>query len=68
MPNTQLVKEETELAARYKNQSVAEQNSVDVGWRLLMEDRFQALRNAIYSNEDEMIHFRKVRLTQDLLS
>lgn len=64
VPNTQLVKEETDLAARYKNQSVAEQNSVDVGWTLLMQSRFQALRNAIYSNEEEMIHFRQVRVVE----
>jgi hypothetical protein len=60
VPNAQLVKEETALAARYKNQSVAEQNSVDVGWNLLMEPRFQGLRNAIYGSEAEMIHFRKL--------
>ena len=61
VPNTQLVKEETALAAKYKNQSVAEQNSVDVGWNLLMEPRFKELRNAIYSTQEEMIHFRHVR-------
>ncbi|CAB9522680.1 cAMP-specific 3',5'-cyclic phosphodiesterase, isoform [Seminavis robusta] len=60
VPNAQLVKEESKLASRYKNQSVAEQNSVDVGWNLLMEPRFQELRNAIYSNEAEMVHFRKL--------
>ena len=60
VPNAQLVKEATPLAFRYKNQSVAEQNSVDVGWNLLMEPRFQDLRNAIYSSEAEMIHFRKL--------
>jgi 3'5'-cyclic nucleotide phosphodiesterase len=60
VPNAQLVIEETPLALRYKNQSVAEQNSVDVGWNLLMEPRFQDLRNAIYNSEAEMIHFRKL--------
>ena len=62
VPNTQLVQEETPLAAKYNNQSVAEQNSVDVSWNILMEPRFQELRSAIYSNEEEMIHFRHVSL------
>ncbi|CAB9511970.1 Receptor-type guanylate cyclase gcy [Seminavis robusta] len=60
VPNTQLVKEGTELAARYQNQSVAEQNSVDVAWNLLMEPRFSDLRAAIYGDEEEMTHFRKL--------
>ena len=64
VPNTQLVKEETALAAKYKNQSVAEQNSVDVSWNLLMEPRFQELRNAIYGNEEEMMHFRRVSIPE----
>ena len=61
VPNAQLVKEESTLAAKYKNQSVAEQNSVDVGWNLLMEPRFKELRSAIYTTKEEMVHFRHVR-------
>lgn len=60
VPNAQLVKEETELAARYNNQSVAEQNSVDVAWGLLMKPDFKELRAAIYCDEAEMVHFRKL--------
>lgn len=62
VPNTQLVQEESTLAAKYNNQSVAEQNSVDVSWNILMQPRFKELRSAIYCNEEEMIHFRHVRL------
>ena len=60
VPNAQLVKEETDLAVKYQNQSVAEQNSVDVAWSLLMDPRFKDLRAAIYCDEEEMVHFRKL--------
>ena len=60
MPNAQLVKEEHAIAARYNNISVAEQNSVDVAWDILMQPRYQALRSAIYSSEAEMIRFRQL--------
>ena len=60
VPNAQLVKEGTELAARYKNQSVAEQNSVDVAWSMLMQPQYKELRATIYCDEEEMVHFRKL--------
>jgi hypothetical protein len=61
VPNTQLVKEKTSLAQHYKGRSVAEQNSVDLTWRLLHEgNRFANLRAAIYSNEEEKCRFRQL--------
>lgn len=47
VPNSQVVKEGTEFAKKYGNRSVAEQRSVDVGWSLLMQDKYTDLRNAI---------------------
>ena len=43
VPNTQLVKENSPVAALYSNKSVAEQNSVDIGkfGRLLISKRNQ---------------------------
>jgi hypothetical protein len=38
---------------------VAEQNSVDVAWALLMDDSFSAIR-VIYSNDDELKRFRQL--------
>ncbi|CAB9508033.1 Receptor-type guanylate cyclase gcy [Seminavis robusta] len=58
--NAQLVKEETELAIRYKGKSVAEQNSVDRSWNLLMEPRFKKLRDAICGTEAEFARFRQL--------
>lgn len=40
--NGQLVKEGAHIATVYKNKSVAEQNSIDLGWELLMEVRLIA--------------------------
>eukprot|EP00980_Cylindrotheca_fusiformis_P017442 scaffold5439_cov132-Cylindrotheca_fusiformis.AAC.1 len=60
VPNTQLIKEAKELAQKYNNKSIAEQNSIDLAWGLLMEDRFQVLRQAIYSTEAELRRFRQL--------
>jgi class 3 adenylate cyclase len=58
--NYQLVKEESPLAGLYKNQSVAEQNSVEIAWWLLMTPNFSALRDAIYSNAVEKRRLRQL--------
>jgi len=60
VPNTQLVKEGASIAAVYKNKSIAEQNSVDLAWELLMQDQFQDLRAAIYSTKEEFKRFRQL--------
>ena len=60
VPNTQLVKENQAIAKAYKNKSVAEQNSVDVTWELLMDDNYSNLRKAIWSTPCEMAHFRQI--------
>eukprot|EP00977_Amphora_coffeiformis_P020550 scaffold8371_cov199-Amphora_coffeaeformis.AAC.3 len=60
VPNAQLVKEGSRLAVHYNNQSVAEQNSVDLAWNLLIDSAFENLRNAIYRSPDEMKRFRQL--------
>jgi class 3 adenylate cyclase len=60
VPNDQLVNENTEIASFYQNKSVAEQNSVDLVWELLMEEEFSELRRAIYSGEEEKKRFRQL--------
>jgi hypothetical protein len=44
--------ESTTLAKVYKNKIVAEQNSVDLCWDLVVDSNFDMLRAAIYSTED----------------
>ena len=60
LPNVQLVKEEQEIAIKYHNKSVAEQNSVDIAWNLLMEPQYQGLRQCIFGNDAERNRFRQL--------
>ena len=60
VPNMQLIKEHSSLAQFYNNQSIAEQNSVDLCWDLLQDDRFQDLRNTIYTTDAELKRFRQL--------
>jgi len=60
VPNVQLVKEDAVIASLYQGKSVAEQNSLDLAWKLLMEDRFTHFRGAIFTTDSEMRHFRQL--------
>jgi hypothetical protein len=60
VPNTQLIKENATFAAIYKGKSVAEQNSVDIAWTLLMDERYENLRRTIYDSEAEFKRFRQL--------
>jgi hypothetical protein len=58
VPNNQLIKEMDHRAKKYHEKSVAEQNSVDLAWSLLMTDEFKELRRTIYKTEREFRRFR----------
>jgi len=60
VPNAQLVKEQVHIAEVYKNKSVAEQNSVDVAWELLMDPGYQELCDAIFPSKLEKMRFRQL--------
>jgi len=60
IPNFILAKENPDMAAQYKGKAIAEQNSVDIGWELLMEPEFQQLRECIYTTKDELVRFRQL--------
>jgi class 3 adenylate cyclase len=60
VPNSQLIKENSTLAKIYKDKSVAEQNSVDLCWDLLMDSNFDDLRATIYRTADERKRFRQL--------
>lgn len=60
VPNTQLVSEETPEAAKYKGKSVAEQNSIDKCWELLMETKYDVLRRHIYTTSRGLARFRSL--------
>jgi 3'5'-cyclic nucleotide phosphodiesterase len=58
--NIQLIKEEKPLAELYHNKSVAEQNSLDIAWSLLLSSQFKELRGFIFTTQDEVHRFRQV--------
>jgi hypothetical protein len=60
VPNFLLVEENAGLATTYKNKSVAEQNSVDLAWKTLMEPSFADLRNCIYDDTADLKRFRQL--------
>ncbi|CAB9513615.1 Receptor-type guanylate cyclase gcy [Seminavis robusta] len=59
-PNVSLVNEQTELAVKYENRSVAEQNSFDLCWNMLMDDKYKDLRSCIYATDEEGKRFRQL--------
>lgn len=58
--NFQLIQEGATIAKLYKNKSVAEQNSVDLAWDLLMDPNYKELQKAIYANDSELKRFRQL--------
>jgi hypothetical protein len=60
VPNAQLVKEKSFIANIYKNRSVAEQNSVDLAWGLLMEPAYKEFRNCLCTTKVERERFRQL--------
>jgi hypothetical protein len=58
--NTQLMAEEGHMASLYKNKSVAEQNSLDIAWNVLMSAQFDDLRACIFATESELRRFRQL--------
>lgn len=63
VPNAQLVKERAHVAGAYKNKSVAEQNSIELAWNLLMEPCYKELRESIFKLRSELINFRSLVVT-----
>jgi hypothetical protein len=66
--NAQLIKEAPELSSTYRNKSIAEQNSLDVAWDILMRHKYQELRNVMFASTAEYEHFRKVAVNVVLAS
>jgi hypothetical protein len=60
VPNSRLSQEQDRLAQIYRGKSIAEQNSVDIAWGLLMDERFDALRMVIYSTVEDLKRFRQM--------
>jgi hypothetical protein len=59
VPNSTLIKENVPIATKYNGRCVAERNSLDKAWELLMEDRFREFRLALCPTKSEVLRFRK---------
>jgi 3'5'-cyclic nucleotide phosphodiesterase len=66
VPNAQLVTENIALAQRYNGKSVAEQNSIDLAWNLLMKDEYKELLLAICHTKAEFVRFRQLLINSVL--
>jgi class 3 adenylate cyclase len=60
LTNKELVDMKAPVAEVYRLKCVAEQNSVDLAWQMLMEDKYSALRACIFSNDREESRFREL--------
>lgn len=60
LPNTILIEQQRPVAAKYQNKCVAEQNSIDVAWGILMLPKFAQLRDAIFATPQEQQRFRQL--------
>ncbi|KAL7566017.1 hypothetical protein ACA910_011036 [Epithemia clementina (nom. ined.)] len=58
--NAQLAKEDKQMAMIFKNQSVAEQNSLDIAWKLFASDQFDKLRIFLCPTQEELRRFRQI--------
>ena len=58
--NQQFAMEHPLLAEHYHSKSVAEQNSLDVAWDVLMDSHFRELREFIFETNEELSRFRQV--------
>ncbi|KAL3911410.1 MAG: hypothetical protein SGILL_007294, partial [Bacillariaceae sp.] len=66
VPNAQLIKEGSHVASAYKKKSVAEQNSLEISWSLLMEPCYRNLRDCLFVDPAELKHFRSLVVTATL--
>jgi class 3 adenylate cyclase len=60
LTNKELVDMQAPVALAYRQQSVAEQNSVAVAWAALMQDEYADLRSCIYTSDGERARFREL--------
>lgn len=63
IPNSSLQAENPSLASMYKDRSIAEQHSFSVAWDLLLTERFDDLRQSIFSKQAEQARFRQLVIT-----
>jgi 3'5'-cyclic nucleotide phosphodiesterase/Adenylate and Guanylate cyclase catalytic domain len=58
LTNEELVRDNAAIVSLYGEQSAAEQNSLDIAWKVLTEGPYEALRDCICATSKEMQRFR----------
>ena len=58
--NAQLIKENNPLCSVYRNRSVAEQNSLELSWELLMSEDYCSLRELLFPTQKDLSRFRQL--------
>ena len=66
--NAQLAKEQPEMGAHYRNKSVAEQNSLDLAWEVLMSPQFSTLRSCLFGTQSELMRFQQALVVNLVLA
>ena len=60
VPNGQRSTEQPDLANKYQNKSIAEQNSIDTAWNIFMSPSFKNLRRSLFESREERDRFRQL--------
>jgi len=60
VPNSQLVKEDAQISRMYEGKSIAEQDSINVSWQILIGAQYVDLRKAICKTRQEETRFRQL--------
>ena len=64
--NFVLMQEEPERAAAYKHTAMAEQRSIDLAWTELSSPRYDALRQCMFNDTNDVRHFRQLLINLGL--
>ena len=54
------MKEGVPIAHKYNGRSVAEQNSLDLSWNLLMSEPYELLRAYLFPRQNDLVRFRQL--------
>jgi hypothetical protein len=60
VPNGRLAEERSGLADKYRNKSIAEQNSINTAWDILMADCFKNLQHCMFESTEERHRLRQL--------
>jgi 3'5'-cyclic nucleotide phosphodiesterase len=60
LSNKELSDMDAPVAVAYDKKCVAEQNSVEIAWSILMEEQFRELRSCIFESSEEKARFREL--------